>query len=221
MLKELIVLLESRGVNFIREVDISTLSDKENRGYSAAILIGMVLSPGYIFRLSKENILDRSEFSQKENKTDKLAEWTADFITARGYKAYAQSERKLLADGFYNETTKTTLLPHKTIAVMAGLGWIGKNNLLITTEWGCALSMCSILTNAPLPTENMTFAIPRCGTCSVCKDACQVNALHGTSWEKGIDRDLIVDVYHCNQCLKCLADCPWTQKFMKRNQMQE
>ncbi|MFT5875536.1 MAG: epoxyqueuosine reductase [Clostridium sp.] len=58
MVNELISELNTRGVNIIRTVDISMLSAKENRGYSVAILIGIVLSADYIFRLSKENILD-------------------------------------------------------------------------------------------------------------------------------------------------------------------
>jgi len=119
--------------------------------------------------------------------------------------------------GFYDETTKTTPLPHKKIAILAGLGWIGENNLLVTQEYGSALCMCTILTNAPLPTENKPIIMPKCGECTICKDICPTGAIHGATWEMGMNRDLIVDVYHCDGCLKCLVNCPWTQKYMKNN----
>jgi epoxyqueuosine reductase len=216
MLNELIFELKTRGADFIKAVDISMLSAKENRGYDVAILIGIVLSPSYIYRLSKENILDHSEFSKTENRADKLAEWTADFIITKGYKSFAQSERNLL-HGFFDEITKSTPLPHKTIATLAGLGWIGKNNLLVTQEYGSALCMCSVLTNVPLPIENRPIIMPKCGECTVCKDICPTGAISGATWEIGINRDLIVDVYHCDGCLKCLANCAWTQKYMKNS----
>ena len=215
-MNELISELKKRGVNFVKVVDISMLSEKENRGYSGALLIGIVLSSNYILRLSKENILDHSEFSEKENSADKLAEWTADFIIAKGYKAYAQSERNLI-NGFYDVNTKTTPLPHKKIAMLAGWGWIGKDNLLVTKEYGSALCMCSVLTNAPLPTENKPIIMPKCGECTVCKDICPTGVIHGSTWEIGMNRDLIVDVYNCETCLKCLVNCPWTQKYMEND----
>jgi len=215
-MNELIYELKKHGVNFVKVVDISMLSEKENRGYSGAILIGIVLSSNYILRLSKENILDHSEFSEKENGADKLAEWTADFIIAKGYKAYAQSERNLI-NGFYDVNAKTTPLPHKKIAMLAGLGWIGKDNLLVTQEYGSALCMCSVLTNAPLPTKNKPIIMPKCGECTVCKDICPTGVIHGSTWEIGMNRDLIVDVYNCETCLKCLVNCPWTQKYMRNN----
>ena len=213
MVNELISELNTHGVNFIKIVDISMLPTKENRGYSVAILVEIVLSSSYIFRLSKENILDYSEFSEKEHSADKLTEWTADFIIAKGYKAFAQSERNLSLHGFYDETTKTTPLPHKKIAILAGLGWIGKNNLLVTQEYGSALCMCSVLTNAPLPTENRPIIMSKCGECTVRKRGYP----YGSTWEIGMNRDLIVDVYHCESCLKCLSNCPWTQKYMNNN----
>ncbi|MDF3001813.1 MAG: hypothetical protein K0Q48_1932 [Bacillota bacterium] len=216
MLIELNFELEERGVNVVRAVDLSMLQAKENRGYHAAILIGIALSPGYIFRLSKENILDVSEFSEKEAAADKLAEWTADFIRLKGYKAYAQSERNLI-NGFYDVDTKATPLPHKKIAMLAGLGWIGKSNLLVTREYGSALCMCSVLTNAPLPIQHKPIIRPLCGKCNVCRDICPAKVIHGSNWEEGIHRDLIVDVYHCETCLKCLAHCIWTQKYMKKH----
>ncbi|BCZ48121.1 iron-sulfur-binding protein [Clostridium gelidum] len=214
MLNELISELKTRGVNFVKVVDISMLSVKENKGYSVAILIGIILSPSYIFRLSKENIVDYFEFSKKEHDVNELSEWTADFIKAKGYKAYAQSERNLI-NGFYDVNTKTTTLPHKKIAMLAGLGWIGKSNLLVTEEYGSALCMCSVLTNAPLPTQNKPIIMPKCGGCTVCKDICPAKVIHGSTWEIGMNRDLIVDVYHCETCLKCLTNCLWTQKYMK------
>ncbi len=213
MLKELDSELKSRGINIVKVVDISMLSANENRGFSVAILIGASLSPSYIYRLSKENILDYSEYSDKENAVDKLAEWAADYIKAQGYKAYAQSESNLI-NGFYDVDTKTTPLPHKKIAMLAGLGWIGKSNLLITQEYGSALCMCSILTNAPLSTQNKPMIQSLCGECNVCKDICPAKVIHGSQWEAGINRDFIVDVYHCETCLKCLANCIWTQKYM-------
>ena len=68
MVDELTCELNARGVNYIKVVDISMLSAEENRGYSVAILIGIALSEGYIFRLSKENISDHSEFGEKEHR---------------------------------------------------------------------------------------------------------------------------------------------------------
>lgn len=215
MLNELISELHHRGADFVNTVDISMLSENENRGYYAAILIGIVLSRDYVYRLSTGSTVDYSEFSEKENRADRLAEWTADFIIAKGYKAFAQSERNLYQHGDYDETTKTTLLPHKKIAILAGLGWIGKNDLLVTNEYGSALCMCTVLTNSPLPTKNRDIIMPKCGKCTVCKDICPTKVIHGYTWQVGADRDEIVDVYHCDACLKCLANCPWTQKYTK------
>jgi epoxyqueuosine reductase len=59
--------------------------------------------------------------------------------------------------------------------------------------------------------------MPRCGKCTVCKDVCPVGVIHGFTWNTDVNRDLIVDVYHCSTCLKCLSNCPWTQKYINNN----
>ncbi|WP_066714600.1 epoxyqueuosine reductase [Clostridium sp. Marseille-P299] len=216
MISEIISELKTRGINFMKVIDISKLPVKENSGYNVAILIGIVLSPYYILQQSKENIIDHSEFREKEYLAGEIAEWLANFIIAKGYRARAQSDRNLI-NGFYDGTTKTTTLPHKKIAILAGLGWIGKSNLLVTPEYGSAFCMCTVLTNAPLPIEDKPMIMPKCGDCTVCKDICPTSAIHGTTWEQGMNRDLLVDVYHCVGCLKCLVNCPWTQKYMYNN----
>ena len=209
--------LTLRGVEFIKTIDISMLTEKENRGYNNALLIGFTLSPGFIYRFSKENIPDPGEFFQKEHAIDAMAEWTAEFIKQKGYEAYAQSEKNIIADGLITEPQKRSPLPHKKIALLSGLGWIGKNNLLVTKEFGCAVVICTVLTNAPLPKENQDIVVTGCGGCSVCVDICQSKALHGTVWSADVDRDLMIDISRCSFCLRCLTDCPWTQKYMDEN----
>ena len=131
----------------------------------------------------------------------------------------SQSEDNIYSTGFYNEKTKSTPLPHKTIAGLAGLGWIGKHNLLVTPEFGSAICMCTVLTDAPIEPVLHTPVNSQCGNCSICKDICSFKAIEGNTWNIRTSRDELVDVYKCNTCLRCLVFCPWTQIYMKKNIM--
>ncbi|MDY6955209.1 MAG: 4Fe-4S double cluster binding domain-containing protein [Thermodesulfobacteriota bacterium] len=70
-------------------------------------------------------------------------------------------------------------ITHKAVARMAGLGWQGKNLLLITPQHGSRVRLATVLTKAPLvadePLEN------RCGNCTLCRDACPVGAIRGVN----------------------------------------
>jgi epoxyqueuosine reductase len=63
----------------------------------------------------------------------------------------------------------------KDYAAAAGLGWIGKNTLLLNKKFGSFLFLGELITDAELaydePAENL------CKTCTACIDACPVNAL--------------------------------------------
>jgi len=221
---ELELELISQGADFVRFVDISQLSEEQNKQYPNAILIGITLSPDYIQEISttpeyiqkiiRNNLISEDEFHVAEANTDKLADHIADYISSKGYSAYSQSENNIYLTGFYDENKKVTPLPHKTIAGLAGLGWIGKHNLLITSEYGSAISICTVLTDAPLKTVLHIPVNSKCGDCNICKEICSVRAIKGTEWNLGTLRDEIVDVYQCYSCLKCLALCPWTQNYL-------
>ena len=216
--------LKSRGADFICFTDISRLSDKLNRGFPNAILLGIVLSrefirevtesPDYVQNMIRTGKIDEDEFSLKEIQTDRLADFTADCLLSRGYSACSQSENHLEASGYYHPKTKTTVLPHKTIAGYAGLGWIGKHDLLVTPEYGSAICMCTALTNAPLDTVFHAPAKSRCGDCCVCKDVCSVEAIVGNTWHISTSRDELADVYKCTTCLKSMVFCPRTQAYI-------
>jgi epoxyqueuosine reductase len=208
--------LRNRGADIVSYIDLTQLSHEQNKGYPNALLIGIKLSPEYIKRISSSKIIDADEFHATEVKTDQLADYITDYISSKGYSAFSQSEDSIFSTGDYNESTLTTPLPHKTIAGLAGLGWIGKHNLLVSPEFGSAISMCSVLTDAPLKTVLCTPASSQCGDCSTCIDICPVSAIKGPEWKKGIHRDELVDVYLCKSCLLCLALCPWTQEYVNK-----
>ncbi|MDX8340948.1 hypothetical protein SLH46_17245 [Draconibacterium sp. IB214405] len=225
--KELLAKLENQGVDLVKFVDISQLSEAQNKGYSTAILFGIVLSQDYLkkvaanvdyveqMKINKTIVSD--EFHLTELKTDKIADDIEQFIQSKGFKAYSQSEDNIIKTGCYDEENKKTPLPHKTIAGLAGLGWIGKHNLLVTKEYGSAISMCSVLTDVPLESIRMEPMTSKCGDCTVCVEICKVNALKGETWEKGIAREKIVDVFQCTTCFQCVVQCPWTKKYKNEN----
>lgn len=219
-------LLTKAGVAFVHFVDVSEFLPEQNRGLNTAILFGLALSPEFIAEVaSNENYVrelvlanrqDDDVFSQKELEVGRMADDLAKFLQDEDYLAWSQSDKNQEENGHYDSKNHTTPLPHKTIAVKAGLGWIGKHDLLITREWGSAISMCTVLTNAPLQFEIAPEMLSRCGNCTICKEVCETGAISGKSWSKGIGRDELVDVYKCTTCLKCLVHCPWTKGSAKK-----
>lgn len=224
---KLITELKSRGADFVYFTDISALSVNQNQGYGSAILILKVLSPEFIRNVSvtpdyvngliRSGEIEKDEFTLTEEKTDALADFLADYLQQKGFKAYSQSEKNVYASGSYNEKTRSTPLPHKAIALRAGLGWIGKHDLLVSDIFGSAISMSSVLTNANFSTNAHSPAVTLCGLCEVCKDVCPEHAIHGVLWKPGIHRDELIDVKKCTTCLKCLVHCPYTQNYMTQN----
>jgi epoxyqueuosine reductase QueG len=58
---------------------------------------------------------------------------------------------------------QTAHLSHKMIALRAGIGWIGRNNLLVHPECGSRIRLASVLTDVPLASDSLVER--DCGTC--------------------------------------------------------
>ena len=63
----------------------------------------------------------------------------------------------------------------KPLAEQAGLGWIGKNTLLLNNQAGSWFFLGEIYTSLPLPTDNSEQK-DRCGNCRACLKICPTDA---------------------------------------------
>jgi epoxyqueuosine reductase len=112
--------------------------------------------------------------------------------------------------------------PHKTAATRAGLGWIGRNCLLITKTHGPWLRLGTVLTDLPVNC-NTPITKHYCGKCRKCVDSCPEGALIGHAWQPDVQREDLLDVLKCDEwkkkhyfqfneghnCGICAAVCPF------------
>jgi epoxyqueuosine reductase len=123
-------------------------------------------------------------------------------------------------------------LLEKALAVRAGLGWQGKNTLLITPQYGSWVFLGTLLLNAPWEEEAVAAPppMPHCGTCTRCLEACPTQALIAPTlldatrclayWNIEAPEEALVPqamtqraegwVFGCDICQEV---CPWNVRF--------
>ncbi len=69
----------------------------------------------------------------------------------------------------------TAPLLEREFAQLAGLGWVGKNTLILNKRLGSWLFLAAVLTDQPLEYDSPHEA-SHCGTCTACLDACPTDA---------------------------------------------
>jgi epoxyqueuosine reductase len=66
----------------------------------------------------------------------------------------------------------------KAIAEQAGLGWIGKNTLVLNRKAGSYFFLSELFVDLPLPVD-APHVTEHCGRCTACLDVCPTNAFVG------------------------------------------
>ena len=83
-----------------------------------------------------------------------------------------------VAGGSYRAFADSAPVLEKPLADKAGLGWIGKNTLLLNEDAGSMFFLGEIYTNIPLPVSAGN-APDQCGACKACINVCPTGAILG------------------------------------------
>ena len=155
----------------------------------------------------------------------------AAYAQGEDYHDFLREKLELLArqtikawGGTHRVCVDSSPLLEKPLAAMSGIGWQGKNTLLIHREHGPWLLLGFLLTDLAIPPDPV--ASDHCGTCTRCLDACPTGAFprpyvldarrclayltieHPGSIPEEL-RPLVGDrLFGCDECLEV---CPWNR----------
>jgi len=220
--------LTEQGAGVVACADLQSLSSDGRRGLPRGVVIGVPLNKQVIATvIDGPNRAYSEEYDRANWLLNQLAQTCAYRLTEAGHGAVAI--KSTVTKDEIDLETLSTVLPHKTVARLAGVGWIGKCALLVSQRFGSAIRYATVLTDAPLPTATPCDE-SECGSCEACVAICPAGAPSGRNWQRGLTRDDFFDAQACCQaarrqsleagfdqyiCGRCIAACPHTQKYLR------
>lgn len=207
-------LFSSLDVDVIGVADLS-LYEKEILGlpgitpntYTRAISFGLTVSRSVLDTLTDgPTPFYLHHYRQVNYRLDMTAYLLAREIERRGYRALPFPASQLI--DWQNQKAH---ISHKHVGVAAGIGWIGRNNLLVHPKYGSQMRYNTVFTDMPLePTApDRRFG---CGPCRVCMAFCPAGAIkdhpgdfdHKGCFEmlKRFRSERNVGQYICGLCVK-------------------
>ncbi|MEJ2314345.1 MAG: 4Fe-4S binding protein [Nitrospirota bacterium] len=157
-----------------------------------------------------------------------LQKTTERFLRERGYRFLSippDSDR--INDTFVSKLY--SLFSHKVAATCAGIGWVGKNGLLISPVYGPRLSLVTVLTDAALKADG-PIERSRCGQCRLCVELCPSGAVSGEEWSRDNPFPDLIDYAACSahkesirslsgkpNCGFCINICPYGRRQPKED----
>ncbi len=202
------------GVTEIDQLkDRFLLSPSEINGLKSGISIGVVISPSVLNGIKDApTLLYKWHYRQANNLLDKIAFILSQRIVEKGFRALP-----IPASQVVDWELQKGHVSHRVIAEEAGLGWRGRNNLLVNRVYGSQIRLASILTDYPLIKNSPVDG--HCEECTVCVSACPAGALGMTPNEYDFDKcyGLLsefskkrgIGVHICGLCVKT---CPGSRK---------
>lgn len=194
--------------------DISYSSFAE--AYQSALVFAVPYSEQLTIATYQEEKFEKGILDAKE-KLEKILVELEEILKEYKSKYYippvAQSSEEDLAAPF----------SFKYAAVKAGIGWIGKNDVVITEKYGPRVRLSAVLIDEKFNYGQKILSGKCPDSCKKCVDICPHHALHNKKWDIDTLRNEIIDYKLCNQkrslyiekhgrknaCGLCLAVCPF------------
>ncbi len=136
-------------------------------------------------------------------------------IEKRGFLAFPVAASQSLG----KNSPYCGLISHKAVAVLSGLGFVGKSGLFLSEEYGSGVRLATVLTDLPLQAEKPPIE-NGCGECTLCKNACPAGAIYGekptTDGGRNFDAEKcscymkahFQDIGRGSVCGVCIKVCP-------------
>ena len=209
---ELRIFCLSRGAEVFGVADTSTLREEFDlppnvvSRFDKAVCLGVGLSAAVLADIDQQPTkLYYHHYRTANTFLDQLAFSVSRWIEERG-----KSALPVPASQVTDWEKQTAHLSHKKIGVLAGIGWVGRNNLLVTRKLGSQMRLVTVLTDLPVDADRPVDE--DCGTCFACVKACPANAIqekpedfkHLDCFEKlkSFQRHGIVGQFVCGVCVK-------------------
>lgn len=174
-----------------------------------AVSIGIALQRAVLETLvDRPNEIYKAHYRITNAQLDTITYVLAQKIAAEGYDALPIPASRLLPRHPHRGH-----LNHREIAFKAGLGWRGKNNLLVSPVYGSRLRLATLLTDLELPVD--AGHAGDCGACRVCRKYCPAEAIGDNPTDFRLERcrEKVLQFSRENNfgqsiCGLCLNRCP-------------
>jgi epoxyqueuosine reductase len=185
------------------------------QGMTHAVSMAMEISPDIVFERDRD---DRFYEAMVEKRTamDRAAEAVGMVLRESGYRALPVTSVYVM-----DKEAIVGQISHKAVAHQAGLGWIGRNLLLVTPEFGPRVRLITVMTDAEID-EGPRPMLNRCGTCRACIDGCPLKAIKYADFtDYPEERSKVFGYMRCHRqekawldrpvpkfCARCISNCP-------------
>ena len=173
-----------------------------------------------------------------ENKDHKFAAYTKGF-DGQDYHYWIKEKLQKIKEKLNIENCVYSIdaqpVLERDLAFRSGLGWFGKNSMLINKKHGSYFLISSILLDHKLDLEKRVIEADHCGTCTRCIDACPTDAIIDN---RRIDAGKCISTFTIEMfkdvdppkgypssreeifgCDICQDVCPWNTKPLLRSEL--
>jgi len=203
------------GAALFGVADISSCKDQFllppeiTAGMDKAICLGVRLSKSVMDDVKAQpTLLYFRNYRSANNLLDQLGLQVSNRLEEAGYLSLA-----IPASQVVDWKKQIGHISHKKIGYLAGLGWLGRNNLLVNSQLGSRFRLVTILTNMPLTLDQPVNQ--DCGECRQCIARCPAQAIKESQKDfdylkcleqcKDFHRQRLAEQFICGVCVSACA----------------